>query len=75
MTLGIYAIQVLIAEGAYKALASYADEYIPSDGCSHALVYDYFVTPIAAIIAIAFAYLIIHVVRKNKCTRLILLGE
>ena len=75
VTLGIYCIQVIMAEGAFKYLASFVDKMIPCDGLMRIVTYDVIVTPLAALMTIVFSYLVIDQIQKNKYTRFILLGE
>lgn len=76
MTLGIYCVQVILAEGIYKRLASILERLVPwSESVSRTLIYDFVITPLAAIVCIAICYYVINWLRKNRYSALILLGD
>lgn len=75
MTLGIYCVQVILAEGAFKSLAPFVERLIPYECNIKLFVYDMIITPFASILVVTFCFLLINLIRKNKIARLILLGE
>lgn len=76
MTLGIYCVQVILAEGLYKRFANILEQLLPLSGSmSRTLIYDLVITPMAAIICIAVCCAVINLLRRSKYTALILLGE
>lgn len=76
MTLGVYCIQVLLAEGLFKSITVQVAHINPfySITCRN-MFYDYLITPVAAAVVIAICWLTIKILKKNKVTRLIFLGE
>lgn len=76
MTLGIYCIQVIIAEGLLKHSSGYIEQIglLGSTGFKY-VSYNYIVTPIASILTIWICVAIIKLLKKNRFTRLIFLGE
>lgn len=75
MTLGIYCIQVILAEGAFSHFSSIVDNMNSFYGFMRYVIYDMVITPFAAFLTIVFCYLVIGYIRKSKYARLILLGE
>lgn len=76
MTLGIYCIQVIIAEGLLKHSSGYIEQIdlLKSSEFKY-VVYNYIITPIASILTIWICVAIIKLLKKNRFTRLIFLGE
>lgn len=75
MTLGIYCIQVIFAEGAFKHFATAVDSLLPYDGFKRIVLFDMVITPLAAVMTIILSYFTISQIRRSKYARLILLGE
>lgn len=76
MTLGVYCIQVLLAEGLFKSFATRVATINPFYSVAYRnMFYDYVVTPLAAIAVIAICWLTIKVLKKSRVTRLLFLGE
>ena len=76
MTLGIYCIQVIIAEGLLKYSSEYIEQLYLCDFAElNNLLYNYIITPIAAILTIGICIAIIKLLRINHFLRLIFLGE
>ncbi len=76
ITLGIYCIQVIMAEGLLKSSSDYLERFLTgiSDNLQ-ILAYDFIITPIATIITMLFAIVLIKKIRQYKYAKLILLGE
>lgn len=77
MTLGIYCIQVILAEGALKIFAGRVElmlSQLPNQFL-RVLVYDWMLTPFLAVLVVCFCYFAIYAIRKNKSAKLLLLGE
>ena len=76
LTLGIYCVQVLFAEGLLKIFASKTEVINPfSDVIYRHLFYDCIITPVVSIAVIIVCCLIIAILKKNRVTRLLFLGE
>lgn len=75
-TLGIYLLQVILAEGVFKMFGKHVDMFVESlPVWSWTLIYDFVITPIAACLVITFSVFIITIIRMSKYCNLILLGE
>lgn len=76
LTLGIYCIQVIIAEGLLKSASGYVERILSGlREDMHTLAYDFIITPVAAIVTLLFAITLIKVIKRNRYSRFILLGE
>ncbi len=76
MTLGIYCIQVIIAEGLIKSSSVYLERLlIGMRDNIQIFVYDFIITPTTAIATVLFAIALIKILKQHKYSRLILLGE
>lgn len=76
MTLGIYCIQVIIAEGLIKSSSSFLERLlIGMRDNIQIFVYDFIITLTIAIATVLFAIALIKILKQYKYSRLILLGE
>lgn len=76
LTLGIYCIQVIWAEGLVKSFQSDFCAMNPfKGGRFEHLFYDYVLTLFTSILAILACCVMIKLLRKTRVTRLVLLGE
>lgn len=76
ITLGVYCIQVFLAEGLFKSFATKVATINPFYSVAYRnMFYDYVITPLAAISVIAICWLTIKILKKCKVTRLLFLGE
>lgn len=68
LTLGIYCIQAIFAEGLFKSFTGLTRGMSPS-------IYFYVLTPIASLAVVVISVLIINAIKRNRTLRLLLLGE
>lgn len=76
MTLGIYLIQVMLAEGTLKVFSRYVDDLILRLPIMfQTFTYDLIITPLVACLVIGVCVPTIYVIRCNKTSKFLLLGE
>lgn len=76
MTLGIYCIQVIIAEGLIKSASGLCERLISRMRDNiQMLAYDLIITLAVAIATVLFAIALVKILKQYKYSRLILLGE
>lgn len=76
ITLGIYCIQVIIAEGVLKSSSKYLEQLLTSISENiQIFAYDFIITPVATIATIIFSIALIKILKQNKYTKFLFLGE